>query len=98
MIKDMRVKDLKNIIEKLQDDLLVIIPVINEDDANEIIGFRKVRTAGILTCEYEDDTEALCLNASADEQNIADQVYFSGKGSEVGVKEILFGYSKYEER
>ena len=88
---DMKIKDLKNLIDKLPDDMLVIIPVIDEDDANHIYGFRKVRTAGILVDEYADknEMEVLCLNAAADEQDIADQVHFSGK--EVGVKEILFG-------
>ena len=92
--KDMRIKDLKDIINNLSDDLLVIIPVIDEDNANKIMGFRKVRTAGLLSCEGEDDREAICLNAAADGQDIADQVYFSGK--DVSVEEILFGYSKYE--
>ena len=93
---DMRVKDLKNIIDSLPDDMLIIMPVIDEDDANHINGFRKVRTAGVLVCDGEEDTEVLCLNAAADGQDIADQVHFSGK--DVGVKQILFGSSKYEER
>lgn len=92
---DMRVKDLKSIIDKLPDDMLVVIPVIDEEDANHIYGFRKVRTAGTLICEYEDESEALCLNAAADDQDIADQVHFSGK--DVSVKDILFGTSKYED-
>lgn len=92
--KNMRVKDLKHILEQLPDDMAVIIPVIDEEDANHIYGFRHVRTAGVLISEGEDDPEALCLNAAADGQDIADQVHFSGK--DVGVKEILFGYSKYE--
>ena len=90
MYQDMRVKDLKRMLNKLSDDLLIIIPVINENDANNIIGFRKVRTAGILDCE------ALCLNAAADRQDIADQVYFSGK--DVNVKKVLFGVSKYDKK
>lgn len=92
---DMKVKDLKNIINELPDDMIIVIPVIDEEDANHIYGFRKVRTAGILVDEYEDESEALCLNAAADDQDIADQVYFSGK--DVNVKDILFGTSKYED-
>ena len=94
---DMKIKDLKNIIDKLPDDMLVVIPVIDEDDANHIYGFRKVRTAGILVDEYSDDSEkeVLCLNAAANEQDIADQVHFSGR--DVGVKDILFGTSKYND-
>ena len=93
---NMRIKDLKHILEQLPDDMAVIIPVINEEDANHIYGFRHVRTAGVLISEDEQDREVLCLNAAADGQDIADQVYFSGR--DVGVKEVLFGYSKYDKK
>ena len=92
--QDMRVKDLKHILEQLPDDMAVIIPVIDEEDANHIYGFRYVRTAGVLISEGEQDREVLCINAAADGQDIADQVYFSGR--DVGIKEILFGVSKYD--
>lgn len=91
-MKDMRVKDLKNILDCLPDDMLVIIPAIDEDNANHIYGFRMVRTAGILICDSEDDREALCLNAAADGLDIADQVF--GSGRDVGVRSILFGERK----
>lgn len=91
---DMRVKDLKNILIKLPDDMAVIIPVIDEGDANHIYGFRRARTAGILVSESEKDREVLCLNAAAEGQDIADQVHFSGR--DVGVKKVLFGTSKYD--
>ena len=96
--QNMRVKELKHILKQLPDDMAVIIPVIDEEDANHIYGFRHVRTAGILISEGEQDQEVLCLNAAADGQDIADQVYFSGKSSDVGVKEVLFGVSKYDEK
>ena len=92
--QNMRVKDLKRILEQLTDDMAVIIPVIDEEDTNHIYGFRHVRTAGILISEGEQDREVLCLNAAADRQDIADQVYFSGR--DVGVKSVLFGTSKFE--
>lgn len=92
-VKDMRVKDLKNILDKLPEDMVVIIPVISGDDSNYISGFRKVRTAGILVCDSEKEREVLCLNAAADGQDIADQVHFSGR--DVSVKEVLFGTSKF---
>ena len=92
--QNMRVKDLKHILEQLPDDMTVIIPVIDEEDANHIYGFRHVRTAGVLISEGEQDREAFCLNAAADGQDIADQVYFSGR--DVGVKEIRFGVSMYD--
>lgn len=90
----MRVKDLKHILERLPDDMAVIIPVIDEEDANHISGFRHVGTAGVLISEGEQDREALCLNSASDGQDIADQVYFSGR--DVGVKNVLFGTSKFE--
>lgn len=90
----MRVKDLKHILEQLPDDMAVIIPVIDEEDANHISGFRHVRTAGVLISEGEQDREALCLNSAADGQDIADQVYFSGR--DVSVKNVLFGMPKFE--
>lgn len=93
---DMRIKDLKNIINTLPDDMIIVMPVIDEEDVNHIYGFRKIRTAGILVCTGEEDSEALCLNAAAGSLDIADQVHFSGR--DVGVKEILFGgVSKYDE-
>lgn len=92
-MKDMRVRDLKEIINNLPDDMIVIIPIIGEDDVNKLFGFRKVRTAGVLECSSEEDREALCLNGACDGQDIADQVHFSGK--DVGVKEVLYGESKY---
>lgn len=90
--QNMYVKDLKKILKELPDDMPIIIPVIDEDDANHIYGFRHVRTAGVLTSYGEED--ACCLNAAADGQDIADQVHFSGR--DVGVKSILFGVSKYD--
>ena len=93
---NMRIKDLKHILEQLPDDMAVIIPVIDEEDANRIYGFRHIRTAGVLISDGENDREVLCLNAAADEHDISDQVYFSGR--DVGVKEVLFGYSKYDRK
>lgn len=95
MTEDMHVKDLRNILNKLPDELLVIIPVVDEDDVNHIIGFRKVRTAGILLCGGEEEPEAICLNGAMDGQDIADQIHFSGKSSDISVKDILFGDSKF---
>ena len=94
MNKNMSVKDLKNILNDVPDDMPVIIPVIDEDNCNRIFGFRYVRTAGILTSPGEKDDRVLCLNA-ADKENIADQVYFSGR--DVGVEKVLYGKPKCEE-
>ena len=93
---DLRVKDLKTILEKLPDDMLVIIPVMDADDVNNIDGFRRVRTVGILVDEYEDvcDRKVLCLNGAANGADIADQIRYSGRG--VSVETVLYAYSKYD--
>ena len=93
-MKNMTIADLKEIIKDLPNDMPVIIPVVDEDDCNRIFSFRFVRTAGLLSDEGEEYRTVLCLNAAADENDIADQVHFSGK--DVGVEKILFGHSKYD--
>ena len=92
--QNMYVKDLKKILNELPDDMPIIIPVIDEDDANHIYCFRHVRTAGVLASYGEEN--ACCLNAAADGQDIADQVHFSNK--DVSVESILFGMSKYDRK
>ena len=91
---NMTIAELKRLISDLPDNMPVIIPVIDEDDCNRIFGFRFVRTAGLLSSEGEECRTVLCLNA-ADEEDIADQVHFSGK--DVSVEKILFGQSKYDQ-
>lgn len=91
---DMRIRDLKKIINELPDDMVVVIPVIDEDNSNHILGFRLVRTAGVLECVYEKDPKAFCLNACADNYDLADQVHFSGK--DVSVLSVDFGTSKFD--
>lgn len=91
----MQVKDLKKILNSLPDEMIVVVPVIDENDVNKIYGFRKVRTAGILGCEFEEHSTALCLNGATDGQDIADQVHFSE--CDVNVLDILYGCSSYEE-
>ena len=86
-MKNMTVKELKEVLNECPDNMPVIIPVIDEDDANHIYGFRHVRTVGVLMSDGEED--ACCLNTAKDGQDIADQVRFFGKN--VGVKSILFG-------
>ena len=62
---NMTVADLKAILNSLSDDLPVVIPVIDERNANQIFGFRHVRTAGILHDEYEPtEPRVLCINSA----------------------------------
>ena len=92
----MKVRDLRDILDEVPDDMLVVIPVVDEDNVSRIFGFRKVRTAGVLEneCEQEGERKVLCLNGAMRGQDIADQVYFSGR--DVGVVEVLYGKSEYE--
>ncbi len=90
---NLTIAELKTIINDLPDETPVIIPVIDENDCNRLHGFRYVRTAGILSCEGEKDERVLCLNA-ANNQDIADQVHFSGR--DCNVEEVLYGKSKFE--
>ena len=87
-MKNMTVKELKEVLNECPDNMPVIIPVIDEDDVNHIYGFRHVRTVGVLMCNGEED--ACCLNTAEDGQDIADQVHFCSVKN-VGVKSILFG-------
>ena len=59
------VRDMKEILKGLPDDMEVITTVTPEDDSNYIISFKHVRTAGILSNMYE-PKPALCLAPSKD--------------------------------
>lgn len=83
------IKDLKEIIKDLPDEMIVVMPVVDEEDVNHIYGFRKVRTAGILRCEAEEETEAFCLNGAMGYNDISDQIKSSGV--DPVVKEVLYG-------
>lgn len=89
MNDNMTIRELKAIINDLDDDMIVVIPVTSIDDADDIRGFRKVRTAGILVCEQEIDSEAFCINAATENYDIADQMRFVD--TNVSVKEVLYG-------
>lgn len=86
MQKDMTVGDLKRILMDISDDTPVIIPVITEDDANNILGFRYVRTAGLLENDYEEKNPALCLNTTNNDVSIKDQL----KSHDTICKKVLF--------
>ena len=84
----MRVKDLKKIISDLPDDMIVVVPVIDEYNVNKIYRFKKARTAGILTCDHELEREALCINSADDGYDIFYQVISSLK--DVTVHSVLY--------
>ena len=69
------VRDLRDCLEGLPDDMDVIIPVCEESDSNNILGFRHVRTIGILENVYE-PKPAFCMAAS---ENGADMYSLIGR-------------------
>lgn len=89
---NMTVKNLKDILAILPDDMKVIVPIITVDDANDILAFRFVRTAGILECPSEKEQYVLCLNAAADGVDIKTQVDTLVKkcDKEVTCSKVLF--------
>ena len=87
----MRVKDLKKIISDLPDDMIVVVPVIDEYNINKIYRFKKARTAGILTCDHEFEREASCINSADDGCDIFYQVISSPKEvTDVTVRSVLY--------
>lgn len=87
---NMTIEDLKDRIKDLPDDMPILIPVITEEDANNIQAFRYVRTAGILVCKHEEDDTVLCLNAAADGLDISTQLKKSGVDPEIECERVLF--------
>lgn len=54
------VRDLKDCLKDLPDDMEVIVPVFDDIDNNKISGFRHVRTIGVLETPVEPN-QALCI-------------------------------------
>lgn len=57
------VRDLRDCLEGLPDDMDVIFALCDEKDANVILGYRHIRAVGVLENKYE-PKQALCLAAS----------------------------------
>lgn len=70
---NLTVGHLKECIENLPDDMDVVIPISKEDDPDSILGFRHVRTMGILSSKYEKD-KVLCINTSGSGLDIFGQL------------------------
>lgn len=66
MDKHLTVKQLKDIINDLPDDIQIVVPVIDAERPDIIYGFRFVRTIGILKDEYENPDTVLCINTTND--------------------------------
>ena len=87
---NMTFRNLKDIVRYLEetnttDDTPVIIPVITEEDANCILGFRHVRTVGILKNPTEPGV-AICFNAAEAGLDISQQI----KGNYTTCEAVLF--------
>ena len=72
---DMTVKDLKEILKDLDDNMPVVIPSTERFDPDRIIGcFNLVRTAGLIRNDYEEKLVALCLNTTQHGWDISTQI------------------------
>lgn len=86
---NMTIKNLKECIEDLPDDMLVIMPIVEKNDSNVIFSFRIARTAGILSSEYE-SKPAFCLNSSRDGLDIETQLEANKYRLSVECDKLLF--------
>lgn len=84
----MTIDDLKDRIKDLPGDMEVVIPVITEDDANNILAFRRVKTAGILESVNE-DKPALYLGTASGGLDIAAQIDMR-MSDQITCKQVLF--------
>lgn len=66
MDKKLTVKQLKDIINDLPDDMQIVTPVIDAERPDVIYGFRFVRTIGVLKDEHENPDTVLCINTTND--------------------------------
>ena len=69
---------LKRFLEELPDDMQVVMPVIDTDNADKIYCFRHVRTAGVLKCPGSNPEQVFCMNALNTAEDIYGQLKSSG--------------------
>ena len=62
---NLTVRDLKECLKDLPDDMDVIVTVAPENEPNSVLGFKYVRTIGTLVNPYE-AKPALCLAPTTD--------------------------------
>ncbi len=70
---NLTVGHLKECLKNLPDDMEVVIPISKEDDPDSILGFRHVRTMGVISSKYEEGN-VLCINTSGDGLDIFGQL------------------------
>ena len=87
---DMKVRDLKIILNRIEDDDMdIIIPVLDPEDTLRIHGFRHVRTAGILSNKFE-EKEALCLSAPGHGKDMFSQLDYNHMSHDTICKQQYF--------
>lgn len=81
------VRDLKDILKGLPDDMNIIVTSTPEDDPNYISSFMHLTTAGVLKNPYE-EKPALCLAPSTDGLDI--KSLLDKNGSDTECMKLLF--------
>ena len=71
---NLTVKMLKEALEDLPDDMNVVMAITREEDCNNFLSFKHVRTAGILKDKADEDNPVICLNTSENGLDISSQV------------------------
>ena len=66
---NLTVKDLKECLKDLPDDMEVVVTSYYYGDVNDIYGFNHVRTVGVLSSEYE-KRSVICLAPSGGGRDI----------------------------
>lgn len=77
---NLKVRDLKDCLKDLPDDMNVIIPVCSIGDENVILGFRHARTVGLLENRYEKEP-ALCVATARDGADLYSLMNFNKRTS-----------------
>ena len=85
---NMTVGVLEEILKDIPKNTPIIIPVIDAGDSDQVLGFRYVRTAGLLEDEHEEDKEVLCLSSSESGLDISEQI--KNYTSLITCKRVLF--------
>lgn len=65
---NLTVKEVKEALKDLPDDMQVIVPVVNPENLNEIYSFHFVRSIAVLHEEYDEDV--VCLAPTQDGHDI----------------------------
>jgi len=77
---NIKVRDLKAILNKCHDDMDVVIPSIDASNVNHLQSFYHARTVGILYNGTEESQHVLCINTSTNwDVDLSDQISQSNR-------------------